>query len=301
MKGLAEFVMRGRFQALLVVVATAGSLLFCWISAAAVALVTLRKGAGAGAWLLMWALLPTGALLFVYGDSGPLALLAGTTVLALVLRTTVNLALAVMASVVIGTVTVLAMVAFGGAYLEQIVTYFGEFLANVEQQLSQNGEPVVLPRPEARQIAGMLGAGTAMMSVLCLLLGRYWQAALYNPGGFGSEFKALRYRVAATLAMVVVALALSTLGVQYRTWAMIFFIPLTFAGLALFHARVEYRGQGSGSLSVFYIAWLLFDPVKLLVVFFAIADSWLDFRQRWNKANGTDLEPRDRRDDDTDI
>ena len=38
--------MRGRLQALLVFVAGAGSLLFCWISAAALALVTLRKGRG---------------------------------------------------------------------------------------------------------------------------------------------------------------------------------------------------------------------------------------------------------------
>ncbi len=40
--------------------AGAGSLMFCWISAAVIALVTLRKGAGAGAWLLLWALLPPG-------------------------------------------------------------------------------------------------------------------------------------------------------------------------------------------------------------------------------------------------
>ena len=93
MKGLAEFVMRGRLQALLVTVAGAGSLLFCWISAAALALVTLRKGAGSGVWLFMWALLPAGTLLYAYGDSGPLALLAGTLVLALVLRATVNLSL----------------------------------------------------------------------------------------------------------------------------------------------------------------------------------------------------------------
>ena len=49
MKGLAAFIMRGRFQALLVTVAGAGSLMFCWISAAAVALVILRKGVGPGA------------------------------------------------------------------------------------------------------------------------------------------------------------------------------------------------------------------------------------------------------------
>ena len=191
MKGLAAFVMRGRLQALLVTVASAGSLLFCWIGAAVVALVTLRKGVGAGAWLLMWGLLPAGTLAYVVGDSGPLALLLGTTLLALVLRATVNLPLAVLASVAVGGLTGLAMMAFGGAYLEQIVAYFSEFLASLEQQLSQGGEPVMLARPNATQVAGMMGAGSAMTAVMCLLLARYWQAALYNPGGFGSEFRAL--------------------------------------------------------------------------------------------------------------
>ena len=98
MKALAEFAMRGRFQALLLVVAGSGSILFCWISAAVLALITLRKGVGAGAQLLLWALLPAGVLLYTTGDSGPLALLLGTGVLAGVLRTTVSLPTAVLAT-----------------------------------------------------------------------------------------------------------------------------------------------------------------------------------------------------------
>ena len=58
MRGLAEFIMRGRWQALAVAVLGAGSLLFGWLSAAAVALVTLRKGVTDGSWLVLWALLP---------------------------------------------------------------------------------------------------------------------------------------------------------------------------------------------------------------------------------------------------
>jgi hypothetical protein len=297
LKGLAEFVMRGRLQALLVTVAGAGSLLFCWISAAVLALVTLRKGAGAGAQLFMWALLPAGTLLYAFGDSGPLALLVGTMVLALVLRATVNLPLAVLAGVGVGVATGLAMLAFSAAYLDQLVTYFAEFLASMEQQLSKGGQAVELPRPGAPQIAGMLGAGTAMMSVLCLLLARYWQAALYNPGGFGAEFKALYYPATVSSVLVVAAVALYGLGMQYRTWAMICLLPLTFAGLALVHTRIGIRGRGKGWLTWFYIAWLLFDPVKLLVVLFAIADSWLNFRQRWSGGSGSQVSQRDERDD----
>ncbi len=300
MKGLAEFVMRGRLQALLVVVAGAGSLLFCWISAAVLALVTLRKGAASGLWLFMWALLPAGAMVYIFGDVGPLTLLVGTLVLALVLRTTANLAAAMLSAVGVGLVTGLALMAFAGGYLDQLVTYFGEFLASMEQQLSQGGEAVALPRPDAMQIAGMLGAGSATLAAVCLLLARYWQAALYNAGGFGAEFKALYYPAAVTSVLLLVALVLTGLGLEYRTWAMICLIPLTFAGLALMHSYADMRGRGAGWLTGFYIAWLVFDPVKLVLVVFAIADSWVNFRQRWAKKTGTQLRQRDEHDDSSD-
>ena len=101
--------MRGRLQALFLAVAGAGSVLFCWISAAIVALVTLRKGAGEGLWLLLWALLPAGTVAFIYGDSGPLALMVATTALALVLRSTVSLSLTVLVAVAIALLVGLAM------------------------------------------------------------------------------------------------------------------------------------------------------------------------------------------------
>ena len=293
MKALASFVMRGRFQALVVTVAGAGSLLFCWISAAVLALVTLRKGVGQGAWLLAWAVLPAGALFYAYGDSGPLTLLLGTTVLAVVLRQSVNLPLAVLACAPVGIVTGLGIAAFGGVYLDQLVTVFSEFLATMEQQLSQGGSQVVLARPDAAQIAGMLGAGTAVSSVLCLLLARYWQAALYNPGGFGQEFRALYYPPAIAAGLLLGAVALTGMGPQYRTWAMICVVPLALAGFALVHARVKWRGQGKGWLVGFYLAWLLLDPVKLVLGFAAVADSWFNFRRRWTPKPGTDVSERE--------
>ena len=165
-----------------------------------------------------------------------------------------------------------------------MVVFFSEFLTNLEQQVASSGDganEIVLNKPTALQIAGMLGLVNAMGSILCLLLARWWQAALYNPGGFGQEFRALQLTPAITTVLVMPALALVASGVEYRTWAVIFAVPLTFAGLALVHARAALRGQGSGWLTGFYLMWLVFDPMKLIVVFVAIADSWLQFRRRW--------------------
>lgn len=289
MKALAEFVMRGRFRALLVTVAGAGSLMLCWISAAVLALVTLRRGAGQGAWLLLWALLPAGTLLLMFGDSGPVALLVSTMALALVLRASVSLPLAVLAGVPVGALTGLGLIVFGHGMLEQMVEVFDQFLANLEQQLSSGGgEAVQLVRPTAVQIAGMMGAANGLLSIACLLLARWWQAMLYNPGGFAEEFRALYFPPAVTLALTLAALALANLGVEYRTWAVIALIPLNFAGLALVHARAAWRGRGTGWLTAFYLLWLFLDPVKLLVVGLAIADSWFRFRQRWVRREGGD-------------
>lgn len=295
-------------QALVVAVGGSGSLLFCWVSAAVIALVTLRKGATQGLWLFVWALLPAGLLAVVFGDTGPLTLLSGTLVLALVLRNTVSLPLTLLAGAVVGVVTGLAMLVLGGEYLKELVATFSELLDWLEQRAAEGangsgagsaGNEIKFNRPQPVQVAGMLGSGTAVLAVLSLLLGRYWQASLYNPGGFGVEFRALRYPVGVSTLLVLVALAFASMGTGYSTWAMMFFIPLSFAGLALVHARVAAKGQGSDWLGWFYLVWFLLDPVKLVVVFFAIADSWLDFRERW--AQGAGAKASKKRDSDDDV
>jgi hypothetical protein len=273
--------MRGRWQALAVVVAGAISSLFAWISAAVIALVILRKGASAGAWLFLWALLPAGGFAYLYGDTSTLTLLAGTFALAVVLRNSVSLALALLASVAVGGFAGLVALTLGAQYLEQLGNVLEQMLNNMLSDLPEAAEQPALVALGKVQLAGMIGAGSAVMSALSLLLARYWQAALYNPGGFGREFRALRYPVAVTALLVLAGLGLSTVGARLGQWAMIFIMPLTFAGLAVVHSWGVARGRGTGWFAAFYIAWVLLEPLRLLVALLAVADSWLDFRQRW--------------------
>ncbi len=81
MRALAEYVMRGRMQAVIVAAVATGSVLFAWIGAAVVALVTLRKGTNQGLYVLFWALLP--AFIVAWGgDTGPLTTLLGVALAA---------------------------------------------------------------------------------------------------------------------------------------------------------------------------------------------------------------------------
>jgi hypothetical protein len=282
MRGLAEFIMRGRWQALAVAVLGAGSLLFGWVSAAAIALVTLRKGLEDGGWLVLWALLPAVLAAWISGDSGSILLLLGTFLLAGVLRYSVSLSLAMIASVAVGAASGLSLLAFSDAFLAEVVAVFSEVLTQLEASIPvEEGAQVVLSRPTALQVAGILAVGNAAVAVLSLLLGRWWQSLLYNPGGFALEFQALRLSRTWLLLLLAAALLLWSAGPEWVGWSAIAVVPLTAWGFALVHARAKLRGRGKGWLTGIYVLWLLIDPAKLMLIGLVIADAWIDFRSRW--------------------
>jgi len=287
MRGLAEFIMRGRWQALGVAVLGSGSLLFGWISAAAIALVTLRRGTAAGGWLVLWALLPAVIITAMTGDTGSVMLLAGAFGLAVILRETVNLSLAVMASVPLAVLSGLALIVLNGPFLEELITTFNQALAQLEQDLQQEGsQQLAFNALSVSQVAALLATGNAVIAVLSLMLGRYWQALLYNPGGFGSEFRALKVPRGAVLVMASAALVLWWLGPEWRVWSAIAVLPLTVAGFALVHAYAVRTDKGFGWLTLMYVLWIVLDPVKWLWVACVVIDAFADFRARWSRSSG---------------
>lgn len=282
MVGLAGFAMGGRFRALLIAVATSGSLLFAWIAAALAGLVILRKGYGEGLWLTLWALLPAMVVTQVTGDSSALALIGGTAVLAMVLRGSVSMTLTVLATTVVALATSVSLLMFSQPMLDELSRLFAEFFASLDAQAqSGGGAPVGLQPPSSLQLAGMMGTANGALSYLCLALARYWQAGLYNPGGFGGEFRALRFPPAVVWGLALAAVGIMSLGLAWRSWGAALLLPLTVAGFALLHARAKYRGQSSFWMGGIYATWLVFDAAKLALVGLVLVDALLNFRQRW--------------------
>lgn len=278
MRALAEFVMRGRTQAIAVAALGVATLMFAWVSAAVVGLVTLRRGPRDGLAVLAWALLPALGIAMFGADIGPAMALIGTALVALVLRLTRSWPLALVASVLMGLLTALLLHTVASSYVEQLLVTFNQFLAELNQRSGPTGTQVM--KMSAAQVCGLLGFGTVSSTLSGLLLARWWQAMLYNPGGFRSEFHQLRLPVVVAVSLIVAGLAISSLGPEYRFWALMCAMPLVVAGFALVHGVVGLRGWGRGALVAFYIGWLLIDWVKAGLLLLALIDSGLNFRAR---------------------
>ncbi|ARN74388.1 hypothetical protein [Oceanicoccus sagamiensis] len=278
MKALAEYVMKGRSQAVIAAALATGTVLFAWVGAAVIALVTLRRGSSQGSQVLLWAMLPA-VVMAAMGDTGPVTTLLGVMLAAIVLRSTASWSWALVAAVTSGVVTALVLLTFGRGYLEEILRLLADALT---QLASQNTESTAsqVAQPTVMQVAGLLGLSNAFMVVMCLILARWWQSLLYNPGGFRTEFHALRLPPQLSVALLLVGLLISTLGADYRLMAIMFALPFMFAGFALVHGLAAKRQISSNVLTMFYIAWLLFDPVKALLLIAAIVDSWIHIRGR---------------------
>lgn len=281
MRALADFIMRGRTQAILVVAGGALLPMLFWLSAAAGSLVLLRRGLGDALAILAWALLPALGWWW-FGDPRVLLVLLGAFALALVLRASVSWVKVLLGSVLVGAMFGLAL---GSVFAEPIQAVADEIGKLMPQLVGAGWEQ--LPAREQEQVlglivpvlTGLLASLLQIVTLLCLVLGRYWQAALYNPGGFGEEFRALRLPAWAAALLVVGMLLGPSLGLPML--APLCSVPLAFAGVALLHGLVAAGRLGRFWLVGLYVTLVPFMQVIYpLLLVLASVDSLFDFRGR---------------------
>jgi hypothetical protein len=291
MRALADFIMRGRVQAALVVVGCAALPLLFWLSAAAGCLVLLRRGFSDAVGVLAWGLLP--ALVWWYfGEPRTLMVLLGSLGLAALLRAGWSWSRVLLASVGLGVVYsgVLGF-AFGEALAQLAVamnSHLPDLLGEIYQRLSLE-EQAHLEALIAPVLTGLIAALLQAVSLLALILGRYWQAVLYNPGGFGREFRTLKLPGALALGLLACMLIGPQFGPRVAMLTPLCSVPLVFAGFALVHGLAA-RGKLKRFWVVgLYVTFLLFIQLAyLLLVVVAIVDSLIDFRGRLAPEKGDD-------------
>jgi len=275
MRGLAEYVMLGRRQAIIIVLLSGFFPLLYFFSAATVALVTLRKGQKEGLLILLWALLPAG-LLWAMGDTSAAFLLLGTYVLALVLRQTQSWQRVLLLALVVGLVTQFSLV-LQPAYEAQVQAMVRDGL---QAQLNQGGQTDYTAEQVIDSLLSFYGAYHAFMVVICLMIGRWWQALLYNPGGFRQEFHNLRFDPRVMIALLGLILAGLLDIPPLDSWLPLLCVAPMFAGLAVAHWTVATRKMGTPWLVLCYVTLLMMAPAIILL---GMTDSVLDLRKRMQR------------------
>ena len=284
MRALAEFIMRGRMQATLVVAGCAALPLLYWLGAAAGCLVLLRRGLKDALGVLALGLLPALIWWLYSDDPRALLVLLGSASLALVLRASESWNRVLLVSIAMGVVfSVVLGMAFGPQIemlAQALIKVMPSLLGDVYQQMSVD-EQARFASLITPILTGLIAALLQIVSVLSLIVGRYWQALLYNPGGFGREFRAIRFPLLPAMLLLAFMLLGPNIGPQMAMLTPLCSVPLVFAGLALIHGLVAQKRLARFWLVGLYVTLLLFmQLIYPLLVVLAIVDSLIDFRGR---------------------
>ncbi|WP_370526893.1 hypothetical protein [Methylobacter sp. BlB1] len=290
MSFLAAYIMRGRLQAMIVASSLALLSLIMppvsIVSSASVALVTLRRGAFEGLYVLVCSSAAASLLgLFLLG-SYQFALLYSMVLwlpvwlISIVLREGRHLSLAVEFAVLIGVLGVV------GFYL-----YEAEPAAMWKEALSRMVPPN-MPVDEIQRtldvlshyMTGVAAAGTVFGLLFGLFLGRWWQSVLYNPGGFKQEFLSLHTKPRLAMgSIVVVAVAWASSGALSEVaWNMtiLLFVLYTCIGTAVLHAVFASMKLGRYLVPMFYLTLFLIPHAMLPVALVGLSDAWMNLRNK---------------------
>lgn len=293
MSFLASYIMQGRLQAMIVASTLALlSLKFppiSVLSSAAVALVTLRLGAKEGLYVLVSSSVAAGLLGFFVLGNYQFALLYGIVLwlpvwlISIVLREGRHLSLAVEIAILLGVIGVVGFYLYNNepsVNWEKILLQMVPENAPVEQV--QHTVDVL-----SHYMTGIVAAGSVFGLLFGLFLGRWWQAVLYNPGGFKQEFLSLSTHPRLAMGSVaVVGLAMVTTGVVSEVaWnvTILLFVLYSFIGTAVLHTVFSVMKLGRYLVPLFYVTLFLIPHVLLPVALIGLSDAWLNIRKKNSK------------------
>ncbi len=285
---LATYIMRGRWQAVIAAISLAFLSLFMppisIVSSAAVALVTLRLGAYEGLTVFGISLVTLGTLGVLVGNI-EFALLYGVVlwlpiwVIAILLRAGRQLSLAIESAVLLGGITIIVFSLFKPDAFEM-------WKSLLIQMSPPNAALDVQPQIEliAHYMTGIIAAGTIFGWIFALFLARWWQAQLYNPDGFKTEYLALSTskRLAMGSIMLVGIAAFTQGNLSELAWnlSILAFVLYTFVGTAVCHSLLAPLKQGRYLVIGFYMTVFLIPHLLIPVVSIGVIDSWLNLRHK---------------------
>jgi hypothetical protein len=300
LRGIAEFAMRGRWYAAIAaaMIALAAMMLppLTYLASGILALTTLRMGPKEGLKVVvatMAVFTLTAAWLFGQFEIALLFLLSSwlpVFLAVLVLGYTRSLAAGIVAAVGIGLIFVLAMYTFvaePALWWQQTLQPLMEALLQQPGWSLSQSDTQTLITEMAGILTGIAAAGVTLNVILGLVIGRAWQAMLYNPGGFADEFRQLK--LGKKFAAIAVALMIiSVLPVSEQLSLLVDCLPavlIAFAvqGLAVVHALIKQRQKPGFWLVIVYLLLVVMMPQMVVILATTgVLEQWMNFRRHSN-------------------
>lgn len=292
---MARFIMAGRFQAAGFVIVLALLPVLGLLANAAIALVTLRKGWQEGLLITLIGSVAMALLTYVEQHNVVLGFVMAliqwipVVLLAWVLNQTISwkitlqmlFGLSVLAvfvlHILIPDITIFLSTLFDSTMMNnaRLSTEDKTNLGELKQAI-----PKIAP-----VFVGVITAIVSGMIIIALLIARYWQAQLYNPGGFGEELRELRLgKLSALIMLSIVILELLTQSYMVAELLICGVAVFLFQGIALVHALVKRNDMHQLWLVAMYLLLILLNwrmaPILAAV---GIIDSFADFRRQFIK------------------
>lgn len=282
MKALGGFISASLWRASFVALLFAFLPFLAWVSLLIVALITLRKGPAEGFLVLLWACLPSLVLGILGWQSSILQAWYFSFVAVMLYSMAIILRQRGWAWALEAVVIVLLLLLLG-LHLQQAV------LAELQQQVQAafTASLETLPVTQGLSVAwpkdllGTLVLSAVLFSGLYLVLARWWQAVLFNPGQLRPELENIRLHKLGLACLLILGLA-SVVWAQSWSMQALALVPAVFAGLSLVHSYGRAKNWPRFYWIGFYILWLvLLGVVSLVLALLAIVDTGFNFRCRW--------------------
>jgi hypothetical protein len=283
-----RYLLKGRWQAALNALIWTLLPFMNWLGVVIVNFVTLRQGTQNGMVVLLWtAMPPLAAAVAGYPNWLIWGVLSGSLVswlMAVLLRECRSWQLVLQLAVALAALIVLAIHFF----VPHIETYWQKVLTSYSKEMSSIWG--IEPSSEtfktfiallAKMATGWYALTLLFINLTNLLIARWWQASLFNPGGLAQELSQLRLGWAPLgLFIAILGGCALDLAIAWDVLALIcglFFL----AGLSLFHYLAKMTQVMWLLVLGFYLLLLFLSPyVVPVVILLAIMDTLGDVRQR---------------------
>jgi hypothetical protein len=287
MKTFGEFITRNVWLASLLALMCAILPLLGWLAMVVVALISLRKGAAQGLLVLLWACLPSIVMLAMGWHGSTLQVcyfvINGLVVwfMALLLRAS-SWATTLQITAGIGVLAVLALHGVYPEWVTQMQAYLQQLFANANMVTPSQQQVIAL---WSKNVVHLFVVSTIAFSALWLVLARWWQSVLFNPGELKTELHNIRLnKYFALIAIILMALLIFVHSQWLMDLVPVILLPFSIAGLSIIHSMFSaYKIHIAWLVGFYILLVILMGFVSSFLAVAAIVDSWTNVRSRWQK------------------